>query len=155
MPLPITWLCSTSYPLISNIFRSCDCLDSEITDAISDFETAVELHTWGLACRKFSAFQRMQYYSHMSISINHHSLFCHCSEGKHSAASIPVHLSLYIRPLFQFSTFSRYMLPSISDFQLTSSLMDTHTCLITPFADMYIILFVLKEHDLSSCRRPI
>jgi hypothetical protein len=37
MPLLITWLCSTSYPLISHIFRSCDCLDSEITDAVSDF----------------------------------------------------------------------------------------------------------------------
>jgi hypothetical protein len=41
MSLLITRLCSTSYPLISNIFRSCDCLDSEITDAVSDFEPAV------------------------------------------------------------------------------------------------------------------
>ena len=48
-----------SYPLISDIFRSCECLDSETTDAVSDFETAVELYTRGLACRKFSTSRKM------------------------------------------------------------------------------------------------
>lgn len=153
--LLITWLCSTSYPLILKIFRSCDSLDSEITDALTNFELAVELCTWGLSCRKFSASQRTQYYSHMSISINRHSLFCHCCEGNLSAASIHVHLSLYVTPLFQSSKFSLFMLPSISDFQVTSSLMDPHICLITPLSDMYNILFILKVHDFSSCKKPI
>ena len=51
MSLLIIWLCSPSYPLVSNIFRSFDCPVLEITDPVLDFKLAVGLYTrvWPVA----------------------------------------------------------------------------------------------------------